>query len=46
MVGNPEDRFSRCGLDNFCDPVSFPQIDIFFSSYNERVEQQSMFQTF
>ena len=24
MVGNPEDR----GPDNFCDPVSFPQIDI------------------
>ena len=26
MVGNPEDRSSRWGPDNFCDPVSFPQI--------------------
>ena len=35
MVGNPEDRSSHRGPDNFCDPVSFPQIDIlFFSSYN------------
>ena len=36
MVGNPEDRSSRIGPDNFYDPVSFPQIDIlfFFSSYN------------
>ena len=30
MVGNPEDRSSRWGPDNFCDPVSFPQIDILF----------------
>ena len=29
MVENPEDRSSR-GPDNFCDPVSFPQIDILF----------------
>ena len=36
MVGNPEDRYSRWGPDNFYDPVSFPQIGIlfFFSSYN------------
>ena len=32
MVGNPEDRSSRWGPDNFCDPVSFPQIDILFFS--------------
>ena len=28
MVGNPEDRSSRWGPDNFYNPVSFPQIDI------------------
>ena len=30
MVWNPKDRSSRWGPDNFCDPVSFPQIDILF----------------
>ena len=32
MVGNPEDRSSRWGPDNFYDPVSFPPIDILFFS--------------
>ena len=30
MVGNPEDRSSRWGSDNFYDPVSFPPIEILF----------------
>ena len=36
MVGNQaEDRSSRRGPDNFCVPVSFPQINIlFFSTYD------------